>query len=81
MVLGEPMVRFHESLARKAEADPHFRYHYVTAHEMVNLIRAAEDGWQGSIAEARDYELVSNLAASPDGPREEAVSRAAQRDV
>jgi hypothetical protein len=58
VLLGEPMVRFHEALARRAAADPHFRYHYVTAREMYNLARAAEAGWTGTVAAARDYELV-----------------------
>jgi hypothetical protein len=58
VLLGEPMVRFHEALARRAREDGSFRFHYVTAREMYNLARAAEDGWSGSVADARDYELV-----------------------
>jgi hypothetical protein len=57
-LLGEPMIRFHQGLAEKARQDPSFHYHYVTAREMVNLIKAAEAGWMGSVAEARDYQLV-----------------------
>jgi hypothetical protein len=60
VLLGEPMVRFHRALAERAAADPNFHYHYVTARELYNLARAAEAGWQGSVAEAWDYELVSN---------------------
>lgn len=66
-LLGAPMVQFHEELARHARANPHFHYHYVTAREMVNLIKAAEAGWQGPVAGALDYQLVSNLA-KPAGP-------------
>ncbi len=66
-LLGEPAVRFHEGLARLADADPNFHYHYVTAREMVNLVRAAEDGWRGGVADARDYEIVSNLTRSAPG--------------
>jgi hypothetical protein len=58
------MVRFHEDLARRARQDPNFQFHYVTAREMFNLVRAAEAGWQGTVADARDYELVFNGAAS-----------------
>ena len=58
VLLGEPMVRFHEELARRAAANPKFHYHYVTAREMYNLVKAAEAGWQGTVAEARDYELT-----------------------
>jgi hypothetical protein len=60
VLLGEPMARFHEGLARRAADDPQFRYHYVTAREMCNLARAAEAGWTGSVEEARDYALVFN---------------------
>lgn len=59
-LLGEPMVRFHKALADHAAEQPHFRYHYVTAREMVNLVRAAEAGWQGNVAGARDYQLTWN---------------------
>jgi hypothetical protein len=58
VVLGEPMVRFHEALAQRAASDANFRYHYVTAREMYNLARAAEAGWAGSVNDARDYEMV-----------------------
>ena len=58
IVLGQPMVAFHELLARRSREDPHFHYHYVTAREMYNLVKAAEAGWPGSVADARDYELT-----------------------
>ena len=58
VLLGEPMVQFHQDLADRARRDPHFHYHYVTAREMYNLVKAAEEGWKGSVAEARDYHLV-----------------------
>jgi hypothetical protein len=64
VLLGEPMVQFHRALARLAQEDVNFHYHYVTAREMYNLVRAAEMGWQGSVAEALDYELVWNGACS-----------------
>ena len=53
VLLGEPMVRLHEALAERSAKDPAFRFHYVTAREMYNLARAAEEGWRGSVAEAR----------------------------
>ena len=43
-LLGEPMVRFHEDLAALARDNPKFHYHYVTAREMANLIKAAQGG-------------------------------------
>jgi hypothetical protein len=65
VLLGEATVRFHEALARRAAADPQFHYHYVTAREMYNLVRAAEAGWTGSVAGARDSGLVWNGAPLP----------------
>lgn len=59
VLLGEPMVRFHEDLARRAQENPRFHFHYVTAREMYNLVKAAEAGFQGSVAEALDFELAS----------------------
>jgi hypothetical protein len=58
VLLGPAMVEFHKSLSRRAAADRRFYFHYVTAREMYNLIRAAEAGWMGSVNDARDYELV-----------------------
>jgi hypothetical protein len=57
-LLGEPMVRFHHNLAQYAAQNPNFHFHYVTARELYNLAKAAEAGWKGSVANARDYELV-----------------------
>jgi len=58
ILLGEPMERFHQHLADRSRRDPSFRYHYVTAREMYNLVKAAEEGWSGTVAEALDYHLV-----------------------
>lgn len=59
-LLGQPMVRFHAALREYAEDHPHFHYHYVSARELYNLARAAEAGWTGTVADARDYELIHN---------------------
>jgi hypothetical protein len=61
-LLDAPMVRFHEDLARLGRGNPRFHFHYVTAREVYNLVKAAEAGFTGPVAEARDYLLVSNLA-------------------
>jgi hypothetical protein len=63
ILLGGPMVRFHEELAAHAARHPRFHYHYVSAREMYNLARAAEAGWTGSVADALDRELVLNRIA------------------
>jgi hypothetical protein len=65
VLLGEPMVRLHQELAHRAITDPQFHFHYVSAREMYNLARAAEDGWQGSVLDALDYELVWNGGQVP----------------
>lgn len=67
-LLGEPMVRFHEELARRAATNPRFRFHYVTAREMVNLALAAAAGLPGTVAECRDYLYLSNLAVAEGDP-------------
>jgi hypothetical protein len=69
MLLGEPMATFHRGLAERADRDSNFFFHYLTAREMYNLVRAAEAGWQGTVTEARDFELVpSALEAPSDSP-------------
>lgn len=65
VLLAEPMVRFHRTLAEVAAANPRFHVHYITSREMYNLARAAAAGWTGSVAAARDYELVWNGCPSP----------------
>jgi hypothetical protein len=60
-LLGAPMVRFHEDLAKLARDNPKIHYHYVTAREVYNLVRAAEAGYQGPIGGALDWELISNV--------------------
>jgi hypothetical protein len=62
-LLGETMVRFHEELARYSSSHPSFHYHYVTAREVANLVLAAEGGWKGSVADARDYWFIPNLTS------------------
>ena len=43
VLLGEPMVRFHEELARRTLGDPNFRVHYVSCREMANLALAGAE--------------------------------------
>jgi hypothetical protein len=65
VLLGPAAVAFHEGLARRAQDDPGFHYHYVTAREMYNLARAAESGWDGGVDGARDFELSWNGHTPP----------------
>jgi hypothetical protein len=62
MLLGQAMLNFHHVLQKRTDDNPNFNFHYVTAREMYNLVRAAESGYSGAIADALDYELVSNCS-------------------
>ncbi|HMF15229.1 MAG TPA: hypothetical protein VKE94_23100 [Gemmataceae bacterium] len=77
-LLGEPMVRFHTELADWATRNPEFHFHYVTARETCNLVHAAEAGWTGSVAEARDYRFLASLSpparSEVESPRIEPVA-------
>jgi hypothetical protein len=44
VLLGEPMRALHRDLADYAKKYPGLRYHYVTAHEMAELVHQAEQG-------------------------------------
>ncbi len=56
MLLGEPMLGFFQAI-EKANRDPdhRFRYHFVSAREMVNLIHAAEDKQMEETDKLRNY--------------------------
>ena len=58
VLLGEPMVRFHEMLSERANRDPLFRFHYVTAREMANVALAAERGLDVTIQDARSLRYI-----------------------
>ncbi len=42
-----------------ARDNPNFHFHYVSAREMYNLIKAAESGYSGKVADALDFELLA----------------------
>jgi hypothetical protein len=44
LLLGKPMRTFHQELAQYAQRRPNFKYHYVTAYEMAQLVHQAEGG-------------------------------------
>ena len=64
-------------LSRRARRDPRFHYHYVTAREMYNLIRAAEAGWDGPVAGALDHEYLPGPALLQGPRRPQAVREGA----
>ena len=55
VLLGDPMVRFHEALEERVGRDPLFRFHYVTAREMANLALAAVERTDLSVEAARSF--------------------------
>jgi hypothetical protein len=61
VLLGSAMKRFHEQIGREFNDGRRYRLHYVTARELVNIVRAAEDGKSGNPNAFRDYELVSRI--------------------
>jgi hypothetical protein len=60
VLLDGPVLDFHQSLAQRAAENPKFRYHYVTAREMYNLVKAAEAGRQGPVLDLLDFEFLWN---------------------
>lgn len=55
MLLGDPYVRFHQGLQQLAKEHPNFRYHYVTAWEMANIVHYAERTKTASASEVLDF--------------------------
>jgi hypothetical protein len=62
VLLGEPMVRFHECLRKRADGDPNFRYHYLSAREMAAHAVMDERVLDGVPTELRESHL-SNVPA------------------
>jgi len=61
LFLGKQMQKFHHDLARFADENTGFHFHYVTAREMANILHAAEDGHSGSPGDFRDYRYQSRI--------------------
>ncbi|MEQ1862766.1 MAG: hypothetical protein ABMA13_22830 [Chthoniobacteraceae bacterium] len=80
MFLGEPMRAFHRALAQVATDDPSFRYHYVSAREMVNIIHAAEAGHSGDPGQFRDFRYRRLKSSSPAAPPAVPVPRSDPAD-
>jgi hypothetical protein len=81
ILLGEAMVRFHAQLAKRAADNSRFHYHYVTARELVNLVKAAESGWRGSVKDALDFELVWNSARNSTTSRQRSPQALEEGDL
>jgi hypothetical protein len=57
-LLGATMHAFHTGINRVFNDGIHYRLHYVTAHEMATLIKAAEAGLEGSPRELMRQTLL-----------------------
>jgi hypothetical protein len=65
VLLEGPTAEFHRALAHRAARDDRFNYHYVTAREMYNLVKAAEAGWTGPVAAALDFQIAAPRLNNP----------------
>lgn len=63
VLLGPAMNAFHEAINREFNDGDRYRLHYVTAREMVNVVKAAESGCDGNAGEFRDYLMPPPRAA------------------
>lgn len=58
VLLGEGIQEMHSYLAERYNDGRDYFLHYVTARELHNIIRAAEDGCNGGPGAFRDYEIA-----------------------
>jgi hypothetical protein len=58
-LLGPAIRAMHETLNREFNDGRRWRLHYVTAREMVNMVKAAEAGESGEPGQYRDYRIAS----------------------
>lgn len=56
-LLGPRMAALHDAIGREFNDGRRYRLHYVTAREMVNIVRAAEAGEAGNPGDYHDYVL------------------------
>lgn len=58
ILLGKSIEEMHRYLNSRYNDGKEYALHYVTAREMYNIIKAAEDGKDGTPGEYRDYTLI-----------------------
>jgi hypothetical protein len=75
-LLGARMDDFHAALRRSFDDGQHGQLHYVTAREMANLVRAAEQGYEGP-----PHLFLDNWLVPPDVRRGTAVASPALASV
>jgi hypothetical protein len=67
LLFGEPIRRMHRLLGEAFNDGANWKLHYVTAREMYNIIKAAEQGLRGDPCEYRDLEVAAPPAAVSAG--------------
>lgn len=60
ILLGDPMLKFFDELREFLDYHPSIKLHFVTAREMANIVKAAEDNQPGDPEEYRNYKLILN---------------------
>jgi hypothetical protein len=63
VLLGPATAEFHRDILGQFNDGVRSRVHYVTAREMANIVRAAEEGKTGNAGDYRDFGLPRPLAA------------------
>jgi hypothetical protein len=57
VLLGAQMAEFHQAVATACSNGGRYILHYMTAREIANIVRAAENGLNGNPGDYRDYVL------------------------
>ena len=68
VLLGDPVRRMHQHLARSYNDGRRYRLHYVVAREMFNLVKAAEAGHRGNPDAYRDFILLPRWRVPDPAP-------------
>ncbi|MCP4545698.1 MAG: hypothetical protein GY835_04415 [bacterium] len=63
-LLGDGAKAMYETLCKEFNDGGNFRLHFVSAREMFNIARAAEEGLSGNAGDYRDYEIKPYLTRS-----------------
>ncbi len=65
VLLGRPMDVLFRHLESAYNDGPRYRLHYVSARELVNIVKAAERGMTGDPGRYRDYQLLNGGSGRP----------------
>jgi hypothetical protein len=81
VLLGDPIRRMHRYLREMYNDGVQYRLHYVTARELVNILKAAEAGLTGNAGLYRDYALKPYSYRLGSGPVERGGDRLGSADA